>query len=188
MGNMDTSSTTQHSCLVDAWHQHSGEMKGWLHKQRQNDEACEDVLQQVFFKALANKSTFCGLENPRAWLFRVARNILIDAYRVQREFIEMPEDFPEEETFNFAIDELTNCLPRVLTELSAEDREVITLCDLDGMKQERFAAMKGITLPAAKSRVQRARKRLRATLETNCQVKHDDAGNVCCFVPREPIQ
>jgi RNA polymerase sigma-70 factor (ECF subfamily) len=184
MVNTGASSTTQHSCLVKAWHEHSAELKGWLHKQQHNDEACEDVLQQVFFKALANKSMFCGLENPRSWLFRVARNILIDAYRVQREYIEMPEDFPEEETLNFAIDELTDCLPRVLTELGAEDREVITLCDLDGMKQERYAALKGISLPAAKSRVQRARKRLRATLETNCQVQRDDAGNVCCFVPR----
>jgi len=47
--------------------------------------------------------------------------------------------------------------------------------------------MKGISLSAAKSRIQRARKRMQHTIEINCQEKHDSTGNVCCFVPREPL-
>jgi RNA polymerase sigma-70 factor (ECF subfamily) len=50
------------------------------------------------------------------------------------------------------------CLPRVLSELSAEDREAITLCDLQGMAQAEFARTTGLSLSAAKSRVQRARR------------------------------
>ena len=61
----------------------------------------------------------------------------------------------------------------------------ITRCDLEGMKQEDYARLKGLTLPGAKSRVQRARKRLREHLSDACQVKFDAAGNVCCFVPRQ---
>ncbi|HMU16176.1 MAG TPA: RNA polymerase subunit sigma-70, partial [Thauera aminoaromatica] len=39
----------------------------------------------------------------------------------------------------------------------------------------------------AKSRVQRARQRLRAQLLRACQVQLDEHGKVCCFVPRPPL-
>lgn len=54
------------------------------------------------------------------------------------------------------------------------------------MSQEDYARLKGLTLAGAKSRVQRARKRLRAHLTGVCQVRFDEAGRVCCFVPRTP--
>ena len=78
-------------------------------------------------------------------------------------------------------------MPRVLAELSPEDREALSLCDLGGMTQAAFAELKGLTLPGAKSRVQRARQRLREQMSAACQVKLDGAGQVCCFVPRPPI-
>jgi len=50
--------------------------------------------------------------------------------------------------------------------------------------QNDYAQRLGLSLPAAKSRVQRARLRLRAQLSEACQVTFDEAGKVCCFVPR----
>ena len=47
-----------------------------------------------------------------------------------------------------------------------------------------YARMLGITVPGAKSRVQRARKRLRERLLTSCQVVLNERGAVCCFTPR----
>jgi RNA polymerase sigma-70 factor, ECF subfamily len=98
-----------------------------------------------------------------------------------------PEDIPAIEPEFFAIDGLANCLPRVLSELSEEDREAIQRCDLEGMPQALFAELKGLSLPGAKSRIQRARQRLRAQMSQACQVRLDEAGHVCCFVPRPPL-
>jgi RNA polymerase sigma-70 factor (ECF subfamily) len=36
---------------------------------------------------------FCALENPRAWLFQVARHALIDAARLTKPQVELPKDF-----------------------------------------------------------------------------------------------
>jgi RNA polymerase sigma-70 factor (ECF subfamily) len=66
-----------------------------------------------------------------------------------------------------------------------EDREVIERCDLEGMLQAQFAKEKGLTLAGAKSRVQRARKRLKSELIKLCKVNFDETGNVCCFTPKE---
>lgn len=58
--------------------------------------------------------------------------------------VELPDDLvlPVEELDT--VNSLAACLPRVLSELSADDREVITLCDLQGMTQAHFAAHKGL--------------------------------------------
>ncbi|MBI2734652.1 MAG: hypothetical protein HYX44_15500 [Aquabacterium sp.] len=74
--------------------------------------------------------------------------------------------------------------PPCLSGLSEEDRDAITECDLKGMSQEDDAHKLGLSLPGAKSRIQRARKRLRAQLTQSCQVTLDPQGQVCCFVPR----
>jgi RNA polymerase sigma-70 factor (ECF subfamily) len=61
---------------------------------------------------------------------------------------------------------------------------VITLCDIDGLTQAEYARLKGLTPAGAKSRIQRARKRLKQQLKKACQVRYDETGRVCCFTPR----
>ena len=54
------------------------------------------------------------------------------------------------------------------------------------MSQADFAAAHGLSLSAAKSRVQRARVRLKTQMSVACQVRLDDTGRVTDFVPRNP--
>lgn len=175
------------NCLMQAWHQHEGELRGWMRRRLGSPADAEDALQDLFLKALRHREKFCELINARAWLFEVARNALADRLRVSRTMVELPEDLaaPKEDTA--PVDSLAGCLPRVLSELSPDDREAITLCDLGGMPQEEYARMKGLSLPGAKSRVQRARKRLRERMTTGCKVSLDALGQVSDFVPRPPL-
>lgn len=180
--------TSPPACLMEAWQAHEAEMLVFLrHHLRDHGEA-EDVLQDVFIKALRQGSAFCRIDNPRAWLFRVARNTVTDRRRRMRPFEPLPE---EQEVVEAdpgpVVDELSQCLPRVLSELSEEDRVAITFCDIDGGSQQALADHLGISLSGAKSRVQRARERLRAQLVRACQVRFDEQGQVCCFVPRPPM-
>jgi RNA polymerase sigma-70 factor (ECF subfamily) len=174
------------NCLMTAWHRHEAELRGWLRKRLSDSHEAEDMLQNLFLKSLRHKQKFCELDNARAWLFEVARNTLADLLRLKKDQVELPEDLAQEIDEPAAIDSLSACLPRALSELSADDREAITLCDLEGLSQNDFARLKGLSLPGAKSRVQRARKRLREHLSSACQVRFDKAGKVCCFVPRGP--
>jgi RNA polymerase sigma-70 factor (ECF subfamily) len=82
------------------------------------------------------------------------------------------------------VDALTACLPRVLSELHEDDRDVITCCDLQGMSQAAYAQKIGLSLSAAKSRLQRARVRMKQQMTQACQVQLDDSGQVADFVPR----
>ena len=174
------------NCLMNAWHRHEAELRAWLRGRMGNTHEADDMVQELFLKALRQDKKFCEIANARAWLFGVARNALADRLRLKKEQVELPDDLVSKTDEPAAVDTLATCLPRALTELSEEDREAITLCDLGGLSQEAYARLKGLSLPGAKSRVQRARKRLRAHLTQVCQVRFDEAGKVCCFVPRAP--
>lgn len=175
------------SCLITAWRTHEAELLNFMRHRLNNPSEAEDLLHDLFLKAWAQGDNFCSVVNARAGLFEVARNTLIDRSRRTRNEVTLPEDIPAIEPEFFAIDGLANCLPRVLSELSEEDREAIQRCDLEGMPQALFAELKGLSLPGAKSRIQRARQRLRAQMSKACQVRLDEAGHVCCFVPRPPL-
>lgn len=173
------------TCLMTAWHAHEGELQRWLNRHLNDPMTAQDLLQDVFIKALRQGSRFCDVANARAWLFEVSRNTLTDHLRRHHDLAVLPDDLPEVGADPpAAVDSLATCLPRVLAQLSQSDRDAIVQCDLNGMGQEDYARRLGISLPGAKSRVQRARKRLREQLLTSCQVVLNERGAVCCFTPR----
>ncbi len=173
-------------CITDAWREHQRELLHFVANRIPDGQEAHDLVQEVFLRATRQENGLCGIGNRRAWLFQVARHLLIDRHRLTRTEVELDETHlvATDEGAPAPVDALSQCLPRVLAELSAEDREALTLCDIGGMSQQDFANRIGLTLPAAKSRVQRARRRLREHLVSACQVRFNEAGQVCCFVPR----
>lgn len=183
-----TTETSIPACLLRAWRQHQGELRGWLSQQLRGTDRVDDVMQEIFIKAMKQGSEFCAIAQPRAWLFEVARHHLIDEHRKQRELLPLPDELPQDEPEQAVVDQLTACLPRVLTELDSADRDILTRCDIEGMTQQTYANQQGLSLPAVKSRLLRARTRLKNKLIRSCAVKLNEEGNVCCYTPREPIQ
>ena len=170
---------------MQAWHAHEQELRHWLRKQGLMREQSEDFLQEMFLKSLTQQHKFCAIATPRAWFFTMAKRMLIDQFRTQKNWVELDEHLPEPLVDEpLPVDSLTVCLPRVLNELSEKNRQAIQFCDLDGMAQAEFARITGLSLSGAKSRLQRARVALANQLKLSCQVKFDEAGEVCCFTPR----
>lgn len=177
--------------ILSAWSRHEAELRRWLFSRVPVKADVDDLLQDVFMKTLRQGERWKAVTQPRAWLFEVARNTLIDHLRSNHELLPLPEDledWTENDPGAKAVDVLAQaCLPRVLSELDPQDREAIELCDLQGVLQADFARLKNLSLSAAKSRVQRARQRMRERMTVACQVQFNEAGGVDDFVPREPL-
>ena len=197
MGSTDTSAKTGTSdsesfaCVSTAWQAHEGELLGYLRHRLSDIDAAADVLQDVFVKAMRQGQGFCSLDNLRAWLFQVARNALVDHLRTAHATEPIPDGpaelaAPPQET-PAPVDALTDCLTRCLAELSPDDAEIVRACDLDGQTVRRFGEDHGLGLPAAKSRLLRARQRLREQLTSACKVRFDADGSVAGHVPRPPV-
>lgn len=169
-------------CVLESWRQHESELSGYLRHRLGDSSQADDLVQEVFLKAMRHGGLFCDLGQPRAWLFQVARNALIDAARKERDNLPLPDDLPAPAATIAPIDTMVICLPQVLDRLRAEDRDILRQCDLGGMKQMDYALLHELTLPATKARLLRARKRMREELVRHCGVRFDECGNVCCHV------
>jgi len=110
----------------------------------------------------------------------VARNAVIDFYRSDRptealgEVPEAPTD-PEGEDLQW---ELSKSVRDMMEGLHPEHREALYLTEYDGLTQKELARKLGISLSGTKSRVQRARSRLKAMLLDCCHFELDRRGRV----------
>lgn len=170
-------------CVLDAWTSHEQELHAFLLAQVRDAALADDLLQDVFLKAVRAGAGFCSLDSPRAWLFQVTRNALIDHHRhdrLSKPTVTIVEELPAPVAAVAPVDELTPCLERAMITLDADDQDVLRRCDLEGETQRAYADAHGLSLPAVKARIQRARVRLRQQLVEHCGVRFDDGGRVCC--------
>ncbi|MEO8080389.1 MAG: sigma-70 family RNA polymerase sigma factor, partial [Caldimonas sp.] len=177
------------ACIAAAWQAHHAELLGYLTHRLSDAATADDLLHDVFVKAMRQGQGFCTLDNPRAWLFQVARNALVDRARAAHPADPLPDGAdelaaPEPQTLA-PVDALASCVSRCLEELTDEDAAILRACDLGGQTARAFADAHDLNLPAAKSRLLRARQRLRAQLTTACQVRFGDDGSVDGHVPRD---
>ena len=187
----DNAGSDSFACVSSAWRAHEGELLAYLRHRLSDADAAADMLQDVFVKAMRHGQGFCTLDNPRAWLFQVARNALVDRARAAHPTEPLPEG-PAETAAPLLepiapVDALADCLTRSLGELAPDDAEILRACDLQGQTVRSFADAHGLGLPATKSRLLRARQRLRDRLTTACQVRFDADGSVAGHVPRPPV-
>lgn len=150
-------------------------------------DAAEDVLQDVYLKIHSRVGTVKDEEKIASWVFRVARNAVTDHYRAKRpeqklgELPEAPAD-PEGEDLER---ELRRSVRGMLEGLPPEHREALYLTEYEGLTQKELAEKLGIGLSGAKSRVQRARTRLKAMLLDCCHFELDRRGRVTNYYDHE---
>ncbi len=146
----------------------------------QNREDAEDIVQDVFFKAYNKLNQFQGNSKFSTWLTRIAVNESLMRLRkrktsrtvsmdqdVQTEEGSIPRDFADwtpdpEQQYNQS--ELGEILQKTIAGLSPGFRTVFTLRDIEHLSTEETATALGLSVPAVKSRLLRARLQLRERL------------------------
>lgn len=136
----------------------------------------EDLFQEVLIKAFGRLDELVGIDNPGTWLGRVMYNLFVDDYRRdQRQRLRVVD----EGGLAGGIDELPGGIdPRAeserdetwarlddaLSRLSDEHRIVVLLHDTEGYKLEEIQSLMGVPVGTVKSRLHRARARLKEML------------------------
>lgn len=148
-------------------------------------ELAADITQDVIVRSIAN-GALDHVDNPTAWLYRSARNAVIDHYRTRRTHDSIVDldawPAPDDDRGpNEASRELSNCLRPMLAQLRPAAREALERVDVGGQTQSEAALEMGLTVSGMKSRVQRARNDLKQILEQCCSVELDSVGAVADY-------
>lgn len=168
----------------EVWEEFNTGLKQFISR-RVPDETCvEDVLQEVFLKIHTRIDTLRDRERLPGWIYAIARNAIYDYYREQK--IPVPDISTElpEDPFDNVVAELTPCIQRMVESLPAEYREALLLTDYQGLSQRELAQRLGLSYSGAKSRVQRAREKVKQMLLDCCHFEFDRNGRVINYQPR----
>jgi RNA polymerase sigma-70 factor (ECF subfamily) len=132
----------------------------------------EDLAQEVFLRACRGLSTFDagGAARPSTWLLTIASRVAIDARRRRRvptspldaELAVPSSDTPETERRRA---ELGQALARAAAQLTDEQRDVFVLAEFHDLDTKAIAAVLGVREATARTRLFRARERLRQLLQ-----------------------
>lgn len=137
-----------------------------------DEAAAEDALQEAMVSIWSHAGDFRG-ESAKGWIFTIVRNAVNRQLRRRREDPVAPEPLaalgeaagwgasPDPEAAMQLLQD-GKALARCIAALRPEDREVITLLDLEGLEQAEAARILGLSLAALKSRIHRARLKLAA--------------------------
>ena len=150
-------------------------------------EAAADITQDVIVRSIAS-GALEQADNPVAWLYRSARNAVIDHYRLRHAHSPIDNfDWPDPDDHggepNDATRELSRCLRPLLEQLPPAAREALERVDIEGETHQHVAAELGLSVSGMKSRVQRARRDLKELLEECCVVELDRLGAVSDYQP-----
>ena len=157
----------------------------------QNREDAEDVLQETFMKAYEHLDQFQGNSKFYTWIVRIAVNQALMKLRRRKtdksvsldDSIDTGEDtivreiaaWDEDPEQQYSREELGGILDSAVQSLEPLYRSVFVLRDIDELSTEETADALGLSVPAVKSRLLRARLQLREKLTRYFKRKGDDA-------------
>lgn len=149
----------------------------------------DDVLQDVFVRLQRGLPALRDEDRFLPWLYQVARSAVQESLRqrARHPLASHDDDEPavvEPEGLVVCETGLAAFAANAVTRLPSPYREALTLTELQGMTQLAAAKLLGLSTSGMKSRVQRGREKLRALLESCCNIALDARGGVIACEPR----
>ncbi len=188
------------------WRAFGESLRAFLARRAPADRV-DDLLQEVFLRIHRGLDGLADEQHLAAWVHRIARNVLTDAYRRRRR--EAPLDaggacgvdaagraastgsgapLADEPLARAPADELPDevatAVARMAERLPDTFRDAVLLHERDGLSQQEVADRLGLSLSGAKSRIQRGRDHLRGMILACCHVEFDARRRPVAFVPR----
>jgi RNA polymerase sigma-70 factor, ECF subfamily len=142
--------------------------------------SAEDILQDVFLKIHAHIDTLRTHDRLASWIYQITRNAIADYYRARRPTAELAETLPiaDEVVDDDVLRELSPCVTAMVTALPKTYGEALRLTEYQGLSQKALSERLGISFSGARSRVQRARAKIKEQLLNCCQFQFDHGGRI----------
>jgi RNA polymerase sigma-70 factor, ECF subfamily len=175
------------------WERFSARLLAFIRRRVEDLPTAEDLLQEVFVRIHTRMNTLEDGSRLEAWVYQIARHAILDHYRRRRETVPVPDEIVDasEPVEPDPAEALAASLREMVEALPEPYREALLLTEFGGLSQAELAKRLGISFSGAKSRVQRARQKIKDDLLVCCHFELDRRGRVidfwehcCCCSPR----
>ena len=144
-------------------------------------DAADDLVHDILLKVLQNENKLSELNNPIAWIFTIAKNTITDYHRKNSKlkFTNEIDNLKTADSNKTYIDkEFAACLRPLINDLEPKYEQALLLTDIQGIKQKDAAERVGISVSGMKSRIQRARRKLKDQILECCAIEVDRFGQI----------
>ena len=163
--------------LGDAFVRLQQSLRSYLRRRLHDSAQAEDLLQDIFVKAVASERAGRRVENLTGWLYTAARTTLVDHYRAAGKPMEMLDDnipnFEAEDDLQVHR-ELAVCMVPFVDQLAPLYRDTLVATDIEGETMRSLAEKQKVSVSAIKSRAARARVMLKESVLACCHVEMSD--------------
>jgi RNA polymerase sigma factor (sigma-70 family) len=183
MPSLDQVTAEQDQWIAQAMERDESRLRNFIRKQVVDLEAAEDILQEVFVELVEAYRMLKPIEQVSAWLFRVAKNRIIDRFRGRKleslsearygadddlavsleDLLPSPDSGPEAA---YARSLLLEEIDEALEEMPAEQRSVFIAHEWEGYSFKELAAETGVSVNTLLSRKRYAVLHLRRRLKS----------------------
>jgi RNA polymerase sigma-70 factor (ECF subfamily) len=170
------------------WEEFHAPLQQFIRRRISDEATAEDVLQEVFLRIHQRMDSLRDVRKLEGWIYQITRNAIIDAYRSRKhettleaaEVLDLPEELPDDDV----VSELLPCVRAMVRSLPELDRQALVLTEYQGLTQKELAERLGLSFSGAKSRVQRAREKLKQQLLECCHFELDRRNHILDYQPR----
>ena len=171
-----------------AWNAFHAPLQQFIRTRVSDGSTAEDILQEVFLKIHQRIGTLKDVRKLESWVYQITRNTIIDYYRSKEqprvsldapEVLELAEDLPDDDV----VSDLFPAVRAMVKSLPEQDRQALVLTEYQGLTQKEYGERLGLSFSGAKSRVQRAREKLKQMLLECCHFELDRRGHIIDYQP-----
>jgi len=132
-----------------------------------NSSDAEDVLQETYVRIWSTAENYIPMGKPMAWVLTISKNLSLSLLRERSKHVDMPEEnllMDQAKSFSVSTEDRI-VLNAAMNELSDEERQIIMLHAVTGLKHIEIAKLLSMPLSTVLSKYSRAKKKLRNTLK-----------------------
>ena len=169
---------TKYKEASSLWLTYKDDLNKYVLKRVKNEDLADELSSEILMKVYKSCCSDIEIRNVRAWLYRIAHNAMMDHYRkAARTTHKLPEVNIETDEAE-AYKEAAQLVQSLIELLPPKYSTPLKMADILGVKQAEIARELDLSLPATKSRVQRARKLLREKIIECCNVEISNTGSL----------
>lgn len=161
---------------------------GYLARYVGDQGVAEDLWQETLIRMHKGSSSFEGRSSAKTWAFSIATRVAADYLRrpghntgvIELTAVEEPADSDRAIDEQLVINEMNQCVRYVIDSLPEDYRSSLILHDLEGLTAKQVAEVCDCSVASAKTRIHRARLRLKDALNEECAFYHDTDSVLRC--------